>query len=325
MNPSMLPALPLVWAACAIAGYLYSRLQHIPAAMALAALPAFLLEATFFYVLGVDRLRARLEKLPPSGLAFALTMAAIAPYLAASLAFGSFRWQSLLWIAALAAAASFWYVLLPHTPAADILFLFFMAVVWLTRLFHQLYADPYPRLPLSALGQLMWFRTGLFAMLSVRRVKGVGFGFWPAAREWKIGAAYYAAFVPVAALLAWQIGFAKLRVQWPGWERTSFMAVATFFGVLWVLALGEEFFFRGLLQQWMTAWLRSEWAGLIAASLVFGLLHVWYGRPFPNWRSAALAALLGVFCGLAFRQARGIRAPMVTHALAVTTWRIFFS
>ena len=34
---------------------------------------------------------------------------------------------------------------------------------------------------------------------------------------------------------------------------------------------------------------------------------------------------LGVVYGLAFRQARGIRASMVTHALTVTTWRVFFT
>jgi hypothetical protein len=33
----------------------------------------------------------------------------------------------------------------------------------------------------------------------------------------------------------------------------------------------------------------------------------------------------GVFYGLAFRQARSIRASMVTHALTVTTWRMLFS
>ena len=48
------------------------------------------------------------------------------------------------------------------------------------------------------------------------------------------------------------------------------LALGTFFGVLWVLALGEEFFFRGLLQQWIGQWLKSEWMGLALASLLFG-------------------------------------------------------
>jgi membrane protease YdiL (CAAX protease family) len=126
----------------------------------------------------------------------------------------------------------------------------------------------------------------------------------------------------VAIALAWWLGFARPHVPL-GFASTSFVVIATFFGSLWVLALGEEFLFRGLLQQWMSAWLRNEWAGLVATSLVFGSVHLWY-RSFPNWRYAGLAALLGLICGLAFRQARSIRASMVTHALVVTTWRVFF-
>ena len=59
-------------------------------------------------------------------------------------------------------------------------------------------------------------------------------------------------------------------------------------------------------------------------SLLFGAAHLWF-RDFPNWRMAAVAAVAGVFYGLAFRQAKSIRASMVTHALTVTAWRVFFS
>lgn len=89
-----------------------------------------------------------------------------------------------------------------------------------------------------------------------------------------------------------------------------------------MLALAEEFFFRGLLQQWLTAWTRSEWVGLIAASLIFGSVHIFLH--FPNWKLAVLASLAGICYGLAFRRAKSIRASMVTHALVVTTWKIFF-
>jgi membrane protease YdiL (CAAX protease family) len=316
--------LPLVWAACAIAGALYALHQNIPWSVALKAFPAFLLEATFFYALAADRVRARIEKWTPQTTALALTAAAMAPYCAVSVAFGTFHARAILWIAVLAAAASFWYVWLPRNAGSDVLFLVFVAVVWLSKLLPGFYPRPMLKLPLEALAQAMWFRTCLFAMVSIRRPPGVGFGFWPNAREWKIGAAFFAVFLPLAAGLAWWIGFAKPRVPVNGPAWTSFAAIATFLGTLWVLALGEEFFFRGLLQQWMTGWLRSEWAGLLAASAVFGAAHLWY-RPFPNWRISAIATLLGVCCGLAFRTARGIRAPMVTHALVVTTWRIFFA
>jgi uncharacterized protein len=52
-------------------------------------------------------------------------------------------------------------------------------------------------------------------------------------------------------------------------------------------------------------------------------VHLWF-RTFPNWRWAVLAGVLGWFCGRARNQAHSIRAGMVTHALAVATWRGFF-
>mgnify|MGYP003336495315 CR=1 FL=1 len=47
--------------------------------------------------------------------------------------------------------------------------------------------------------------------------------------------------------------------------------------------------------------------------------------PAPRRRFALLAAVAGVFYGMAFRTGKGIRAAMVTHALTVTTWKTFFS
>ena len=296
----------------------------IPWATALAVLPAFLLEVTLYFMMGVERLRLRLEKLPPAGVATALVVGAAAPYALASLALRNFSWHSLGVIAALVIVAAFWYVVFPHQTAVDILFLIFIAAVWLARAIPPLYASPLAALPLGLLGQLMWFRTGIFAILSVRRMKNIGFGFWPAAREWKIGALYFAGLAPVAAAAGWALHFARPHLRYAGWERATLIGLATFFGILWVVALGEEFFFRGLLQQWIGAWLRSDWAGLLLAALLFGSVHLWY-RAFPNWRFAVLAGLAGIFYGMAYRQARSIRASMVTHALTVTAWRLFFS
>ncbi len=320
----MILAFPLLWMAGAAAAYWYSQDRGLPWALALAALPAFLLEISFYFVLGVERLRSKLDRLAPPTVAALIAISAVIPYGAASLALHSFRWESLAAIAGLAAVASFWYAVLPHKPMTDVLFLVFMAAIVLAKIFQRLYLDPHPRLPLYTLGQLMWIRTGVFALLDVRRMKGVGLGFWPQAREWKIGSGYFILLVPVAAAVAWLIGFAQPHLPNSSWEKTSVIAIATFFGILWVVALSEEFFFRGLLQQWIGAWFKSEWGGLAIASILFGCVHLWF-RQFPNWRFAAMAAVAGVFYGLAFRQARSIRASMVTHALTVTVWRVFFS
>lgn len=317
-------AFPLLWAAGAVAGLLYAQARGIPFHAAALALPALLLEVSFYYVLGSERRRTRLEKLPSATLACILTLAAIAPYAAASLAFGSFRWQSLAILTLLAAGASFWYIVFPHTALTDIFYLIAIAAIWLTKIIPHQYPNPLPRLPLAVLGQLMWFRTGLFSMVSIRRTRNIGFGFWPQVSEWKIGALYFAALLPFAGAVGYALRFTRPHLRYAGWERLPVAAIATFFGTLWVLALGEEFFFRGLLQQWLGEWLHNDWAALLLASLCFGAVHLWFGS-FPNWRFAVLAAVAGIFYGLAFRQARSIRASMVTHALTVTTWRIFFS
>jgi uncharacterized protein len=320
----MILAFPVLWAVAAAAAFLYAQDRGIPWPLALAVLPAFLLEISLYFTLGVERLRKYLDRLPPPVNALSLTAAAVAPYLLASLATHTFSASSLGILLALALTASFWYVILPPSPAVDILFLVLVGGVWLLRIIPPLYASPTRLLPLAILGQLMWFRTGLFAMLSVRGVQNIGFGFWPSAREWKIGALYFAAFLPVAAALAWATGFAQFHVRYAAWQKATVIGIATFFGILWVVALGEEFFFRGLLQQWTTRWLKSDWGGLILTSLLFGSVHLWF-RQFPNVRIVPMAVCLGLFCGLAFRQAKSIRASMVTHALTVTAWRLFFS
>ena len=138
----------------------------------------------------------------------AAVLSRILPYCAASLAFGTFRWKALAVIAGLAAVASFWYVVLPRKAGTDVLFLLLMTVVFVANLAPMQYVNPQPKLRLDVLGKVMWIRTGAFAMLSVRRVKGVGFGFWPGRREWMIGLSYFLMFLPVAAGVAWAIGYA---------------------------------------------------------------------------------------------------------------------
>jgi len=198
-------ALPLFWLACGAAGYVYGLQRGVPPSVIFTALPAFLLEATLFLTLGIESWRKKLEKLRPAGVAALLVLAAIAPYCAASLAFGPFRWQSLAVITLLAALVSFWYIVLPQKPAADLLLLALMAAVVLAKVFPTLYIRPDDRLPLEILGTAMWIRTGAFALLSVRRVQGVGFGFWPSAREWKIGVLFFLVMLPVVGALAWWI------------------------------------------------------------------------------------------------------------------------
>ena len=52
--------------------------------------------------------------------------------------------------------------------------------------------------------------------------------------------------LPVIAVAYWALGLVELRPHPNGVATTVLLAIGTFLGMLWVVALSEEFFFRGL-------------------------------------------------------------------------------
>jgi len=313
-------ALSVLWAILIVAAFLYSRDQGFPTSIVVAVVPAFLVEAALYLAAGMQATRARLESLPLVHLAALMTISAVLPYSLCTLPLRIFDWQAALAIIMLAGFASFYYVVLPHRAVTDLLFLACLAAVVLLKIFPRLYPTPLPKVELSVLGAAMWVRTGILAVLSLRKMEGIGFGFLPQAREWGIGVRYYLIYLPVGIGLAIWLGFVHVQPR-PFGLRLLLLTIATFFGVMWLVALSEEFFFRGILQQTLEKVMHSEWAGLLVASILFGAAHLPF-RSFPNWRFALLAMLAGIAYGLAYRSARSVRAAMVAHALVVTTWRL---
>jgi membrane protease YdiL (CAAX protease family) len=320
-----LTTLSLVWIAACIAAYLYSHQQHISSSIALAVVPAFLVELAFYLAPGFPAVRKRFDALGSKPFRAALLSAsAVLPYLMETSRTGTFHLIGFVELLAAILIAAFWYAWIPRAMLPDLLFLGFMAAVYLSRRFDQIYGQPAPHAALGILGQLMWIRLGLMAVLSLRGIEDARFGFVPSRDEWRVGAQYYLYFLPVGAALGYWERFARFHLQAMDWWKFPLLLVGTFAGILWVVALAEEFFFRAFLQQVLARSLHSETFGLLAASVLFGLAHLPF-RKFPNWRAAIIAGVLGLFCGLALIKARSVRASMVTHALVVTTWRMFFT
>ncbi len=76
--------------------------------------------------------------------------------------------------------------------------------------------------------------------------------------------------------------------------------------------VGEEMFFRGLLQAGLEHWIgvpHGRWIALAAASLAFGLCH------YVTTTYFVLATLVGVYLGALFLWTDHLLAPMVAHAL----------
>jgi membrane protease YdiL (CAAX protease family) len=303
------------WLMLTAAGLLYARIRSIPNWAAVPALAAFLVEYPFYLVPAFPELRKRLAgaKLPPF-----LILSVLAPYLTCYAAVGHLTLTNALQVAAVPLAISVWYLVLPVNMAVDLAFLALLGFLLLSGYYERIFISFYPALPMAILGRLALFRSVAMVLMLQRRVPETGYGFLPNWREWRIGVLHYLYFLPAAACLALPLGAVRFASPAPLWK-----TLAIFLAFLWVVALFEEFVFRGALQPWLTEWTGNRAAGLLVTSAVFGAVHLWF-RSFPNWRWALLAGVLGWFCGHARNQADSIRASIVTHALAVATWRGFF-
>jgi membrane protease YdiL (CAAX protease family) len=258
------------------------------------------------------------ERLAGRRLPWFLLALGVLPYLVCCFGAIEFHWLSLASLAALALAASLWFVALPAHPLADLAFLAMIPSVILGGFFDSIY-PVYLGQKLVTLGHVTFIPMAVLPLMLVRRVAETGFTFAPTRAEWRIGALQFLYFLPAGAVLGFALRAFKPHELAPVWKIAS-----TFLGFLWVIGLSEEFFFRGVLQQWIEDWTANRAAALVIASAVFGAVHLGFpGFPFPNWRWALVAGALGWFCGRARNQAGGIGASTVTHALAVAVWRAF--
>jgi len=315
--------LAALWAVAAAGGVVYGRMLGLPASVLAPVLAACLLEISLYVLPGFESaskaVRARWSE---PALAVGMAASAAAPYCLYAVPTGTFGWTNLGLLMSLASAAAFCYLWLPRNGYTDALFLAFMAAVVLSGCFNSIYPMPAPRLRLDILGQMMWTRTGVCAMLWFRRAEGIGFGFLPSRRDWSVGLRHYLYFLPVGLPLGLMIGFVRFRALPLPWWQAVGVALGTFLGMLWVVALAEEFFFRGVMQQGLAQRLGIP-AAIVATSVAFGLVHLPF-RVFPNWKFALVAAVAGLFYGRAYAQAGSIRAAMIVHALVNTTTRLFF-
>lgn len=281
---------------------------------------AFLIEYPFYLVPGFPSVRERLSGV---GVPVFAVAAAVLPYLACCCGAVTFEWSGLARVTAVALALGLWFELLPASPISDVAYLLVWAALLLGRYFNPVYAPLHPEFRdlknVILVPHLSMISIAVMALMLQRHVPETGYGFLPNRREWRIGLLHFACFVPIGLPLALLLHATHFATPKPAWY-----IGATFLGMLWVASLSEEFFVRGVLQQWIEDWTLSRSGALLITSVIFGLLHLWLGG-FPNWKWAIVAGVLGWFCGRARNQAGSIRASMVTHALVATTWRAFFA
>ncbi|MFL6414061.1 MAG: CPBP family intramembrane glutamic endopeptidase [Bryobacteraceae bacterium] len=319
----------LIVLACAIAGLLVAAetySQRLPDASWILrwAFPAFALELAFFLAATLESTRIRFGRWgTPALQATALWISGLLPYLLFSTLSGTFHILKFAILSFLVGLLAFWNVVFPRSIVSDLGFLALAAAPMIARIFPRLYESPDPRLRIDFLGHAMWFRVGIVALLVLRRWDAGPFSLWPRLREWRIGAiCYLLAVGPISgiALLLHAVQFSPLQADPSVWLLTG---TGTFFGILWGVALGEDLFFQGVVTRALVGTWNSWVVAVGTSAILFGAVHLWV-HGFPNWRWASVVALLGVACGIAYAKSGSVRAPMVTHAFVVATWRLLF-
>ena len=166
--------------------------------------------------------------------------------------------------------------------------------------------------------KLLLVDVALYSYLVVRKLEGVGYDFRARLRDVVVGLRECSLYAPIAIILGLALHFLTPHSGWPSAPRALGALLITFFFV----AIPEEFFFRGLLQNLLQGRIGRP-LSLVVASLLFGLSH--FNKPLPfNWRYVILGSIAGVFYGRAWRDRHRIFASATTHTLVDVLWSLWF-
>ena len=185
------------------------------------------------------------------------------------------------------------------------------------RLLYHVFSYPPPLI--HTLSILMALSTGVAAYILLRRMDGIGY-----AVGWRRGflqnvVFHFLIFAAIAIPLGIKIGF--LTYDPALIHSRSHWAAAI--GILFFTAWPEEFLFRGILQNLFSRTFKNQWAGLAAASVVFGFSHILHA-PRPNWNYVLLATIAGIFYGRAWMKSGSLVPGALVHFLVDTLWHVLF-
>jgi hypothetical protein len=171
---------------------------------------------------------------------------------------------------------------------------------------------------LAVFNKMLLLDAGIYGFLAVRRLDGVGFDLRLRWSDLRIGGRELAIYAPIAILLGLSLGFLHFHAYVPALSHVILGWVFTFL----FIAVPEELFFRGWMQNLLERRLGRRWA-LLMTAVLFGLSHFNKRALHFNWRYVVLAALAGIFYGRAWRQERSVGASAITHASVDTLWSLW--
>jgi membrane protease YdiL (CAAX protease family) len=171
---------------------------------------------------------------------------------------------------------------------------------------------------LGGFPKLMLMDLALYLYLVVKPIDGIGYDLAPRLADVKIGLREVLFYTPIVIPLGLLLGFLHFHRTMP----QLFMVPAAWIFTFVFVALPEELFFRGLVQNLLERRLGSL-AALLVSSVLFGLSH-FNKRAVFNWRYVLLATIAGLFYGRAWRQQKRLFASSITHSTVDTIWSLWF-
>jgi membrane protease YdiL (CAAX protease family) len=171
---------------------------------------------------------------------------------------------------------------------------------------------------MGSFNRLILLDTAVYGFLVIHQLTHVGFNFVPRLSDIKIGLRELAFYAPIAIPLGLWLGFLHWHTALPSITRF----VLSWLAIFVVIAVLEETYFRGLLQNLLERRIGRRWALLVSAP-IFELSHFNKGATHFNWRYILLATFAGVFYGRAWRAERRLMASAITHASVDTIWSIW--
>jgi uncharacterized protein len=192
-----------------------------------------------------------------------------------------------------------------------------LGVLVATYMLHWL-AQAWPYAGLAVLPKLFVADVTLYLYLVIRRLDGIGYWLKPTFRAIFVGIREWVLFAPLGIGLGIALNFIHFHARWPSAMNATVAVVVTFV----LVALPEEIFFRGVLQNLLETRVGGT-SALIVAAVLFGLAHFNKGATF-NWRYVLLAAIAGIFYGRAWRANRQLLASVITHTAVDVVWSLWF-
>jgi hypothetical protein len=167
----------------------------------------------------------------------------------------------------------------------------------------------------AVFNKILLLDAGIYGFLMVRQLDGVGFDLRLRVRDLTTGLREFGWYAPIAIALGLALGFLHTHAVWP----RPLTIAGAFAGTFAVIAIPEELFFRGWMQNLLERRL-GRTPALLVTAVLFGLSHFNKRAMHFNWRYVVLAALAGIFYGRAWRRDRRVGASAITHACVDTVW-----